>query len=220
MDTDCKFKIWMKICFKKKSLDELLASRAKLCLYTPASSLTLLSREKLNKKTLATIKGFLESLSMEEASEYVARGNLDGQSTLFVCRNVALLKIIIKYVPNINVKTTSETNALVRTCYCHEPAPLNLKKIIFLLDHGIDINAKDNNLCTALMHCCATVDHYLHSNIEEVIELLISRDADIHSVSANGLTPYDMICNKALLSAKSTQLLQGITTCNEKMQDS
>ena len=59
------------------------------------------------------------------------------------------------------------------------------KVVALLLDHGADVNAKNNNghWGTTPLHAAA------HANQRAIAELLIAHGADIHATNLNGRTP-------------------------------
>jgi len=63
----------------------------------------------------------------------------------------------------------------------------HLKVVETLLNHGADINARNNNehWGTTPLHAAA------HGNQRAIAELLIARGADIHAKNLNGRTPLD-----------------------------
>lgn len=163
---------------------------------------------------LALTKQFLENLPFEEAVAYVTTTNSGKNSVIFMCENIAYLKIFIKYVPDINVKNDYQNNALAWSCISDTYKSINPKKIKFLLEQGIDINATNQYDQTALMYCCYGIKHSTPKNIEKVLELLIFSGADPFIKSNDNKTAYDYVIDKSLLTERSVQLLQGVIKMN------
>lgn len=230
MCTDNKFQNFLSEHLEEEIYDDVLKlyNDTDGMFYAP-TMLTVISVTKLSANILTLIKQFLESLPIEEASEYVTKFDNYGQSALFICKDVNLLQIIIKYIPNINIRNAYNMNALI--CACASEMPLNLEKIKFLLDHKIDVNVQREDEMLAPLACCCyayrsyfkenidnTLDAEFHNgarkNIEEAIELLIFNGADIFAKSADGMTAYDIVKDINLLSERLAQLLQGIIKLN------
>lgn len=104
------------------------------------------------------------------------------------------MRTIIKYVPDIITCTCDGRSALMYSCYS---TSTSIEKINFLLDHGIDVNAGDNDNNTVLMSlkilhiysfnlsCCESARLWSENNesackhFEDAIELLIFRGVNI-----------------------------------------
>lgn len=166
---------------------------------------------------LLLIEEFFESLSTEEAARYLAETNQYEQSIIFVCTNMKLLSVIIKYIISYD---QNGFNALMIEC---TRATISLERINFFLDHGMNINAKtlgDNY--TALILCCAHFKppNYFellnddHKNVEDAIKLLIFRGADTSITTKDNKTAFDHLRSKHIFSPQLLELLEGITRIN------
>lgn len=201
MSIDCK----LKECLK-----------AHLCvespIFTQGTFLIAILRTKLSDEILILIEQFLESLSMECAQEYISRGDENGNSVLFL-GHVSILTIVIKYVPNINIKNIWGNTALLREC-CVAYSP-DVEKIKFLVDNGANVNVA-NASGTVLRHFCFRISSiYLQfEDIQEILEILIHGGADVHDKSTTGKTAFDYVVNTSALSVRSSQLLQGLVRAN------
>ena len=61
----------------------------------------------------------------------------------------------------------------------------NIEAVKQHLTAGADVNAKDDNGYTPLLHAAAT-------DQKEIVELLIANDADVNAKDVNGKTPLDL----------------------------
>lgn len=163
-----------------------------------------------SSENVIIIEQFLESLPAEEASEYVTK--YDDWGNLFFHAHVDILRIIIKYIPNINVKDPSGWTALMVACH-HEQIDELAKKVKFLLDCGANVNVRSTHDNTALMWCAERLTSDNIEIIEQTLELLIFSGADVNIRSTRG-TAFDHILHKHLLSERLTQLLQGTIAVN------
>lgn len=203
MNTDDKFKEFMK------------GRSAELCStikqwYDETFLMSIVTKG-LSEDVLSSIEEFLSGLPFEEAVKYVSETNNVGDHLIFYCTNISFLKLIIKYVLDINVCDRESNNALIKACACFEP---NLESIKFFLDCGINVNAKNNMNMTALMHLCGRFSLCTKENVEQAIELLIFSGANLFIKSKWGDTAYDCIWDTHLLSERLSQLLQGTSKMN------
>lgn len=209
MSTDYEFNQFVAKRLGSKTFSELFS--VPTYLYESPTFLLLISKQKLSIDVLILVEEFLDGLSTEEASKYVDTGNIFGRSVLF-CDSVDLIKIIIKYSPNINVYDCAQNDLLI--CQCNSDFNLsNVEVIKFLLDHGANVNYSNNYHMTALMVCCSAINRIIDaqtmSRIAEIVELLIFCGANVLLKSASGYKAYGYVPNKDLLSEKLSQLLQG-----------
>lgn len=154
------------------------------------------------------VEEFLATLPFEIASAYVSTGDPNGSSLIFYCANIAFIKSVIRYVPDVGAYNIYGNTALMYACECGRP---NLDIIEFFLDCGANVNAVSKAGRTALMWAC---DYCTSENIESVTELLIFSGADPLIKSNNGYIAYDYVQNKSLLSERTAQLLQGCIKMN------
>lgn len=215
MNTNDKLKEYLKEHLDTKSFK--LVSQ-KSTGNTSASTSTLLSMAhgQIPANVLILMKHFLESLPIEEAREYVSYADINGNSA-FLLGDANLLKIIIKYVPNINVQNVWGNNALVREwvrvhALTFKP---NVEKIKLLLDSGININAVNNSKNTALICFCRGLPQ-CEFHIEEILEILMRNGANPFIKSSEGKMAFDYVrpANKLAMSERSLQLLQGVIRAN------
>lgn len=212
-DADNEFRTYLSEHLETSVHDELLQIKYCNCLPSLAPPVTFLmkiSNGNLSSDILALIQQFLDTLSHECTCEYVMKADNEGNSIIFVCENMDLLKVVVRYVPNINVQNVYGNNALMRSCVIRSES-INLNKIKFLLDCEIDADAKNKNGATALMHCCHWINNYSGTvkDIEEIIELLIFNGANPLIKYCDQKIAYENIINKQLLSVRVVQLLQG-----------
>lgn len=207
---DCKFKEFMREHLDKRLFDklsELYISELSRQAYN-ATFLSCISVGFLHEDILALIDQFLANLSFECASKYVCAHNIYSCSLIFYCANVDLIKRIIKYIPDINVRNYYGSSALMYACN-NGTRPLDLDIVQFFLDHGANVNAQNCGSETALMWLCMKIKCSINENVEQAIELLIFSGADPFMKSEHGYTAYDYVSDKSLLSERSLLLLQG-----------
>lgn len=173
--------------------------------------LSFISTQELPDEILYFIKQFLENVSIEEAQAYINSIDSEGKTVFFVCKNVDLMKIIIKYVGDINVSSHQGNNALM--CQCnYRGSPPNLEIIEALLDTDININATNVHGKTALM-CYCDAHCLTFENFERIVELFIRKGANVFAISNDNLKAYDYI-KDATLSERTSGLLQGTIGLN------
>lgn len=212
--TNDKFKSFLQSRLQPTIYAELLIyANVNSISWDSSTFLESISTKKLSVPILILIEQFLENLPKEESIAYVNKLNWCGRSVMFTCRDTALLNIIIKYVLDINHHDIHGNTALLSAC-SDTNAPLDLNKIILLLDHRANVNAKDIWQMTALMRCCVQSRHCLSEDIKEVLKLLIFCGADVTAKCRYGKSAYDYIYGKASLSDELSQLLQGTIKLN------
>lgn len=209
MDTDAQFRLFLKERLQMETYKELPKTRN--FRESPLGLLGSLSTKKVSSDILIVIEEFLASLPFEEASEYVSGLNFFGNSILLICEDINLLKLLIKYVPDINASNEYGNNALMRQFLKQHP---DLEKIQFLLESGIDVNATNSQNMTALMLCCGYVTKAVNENISEILEVLIFSGANVDIQSNCGKKAYCLVPDKTLLSERMSQLLQGTIRLN------
>lgn len=209
----------------KPTVDQYLCSESTL--------LAKISTATLPLNVLTLIDNFLKSLSFEEASIYVNSSNNyydckedgylnnyhnhdRGEPLILICEDVNLMKIIIKYVNNINVVDDYGYNKLSRVWLSTDEP--NFEMIQLLLDHKIDVNAINLNDRTLLMDCCEEYDGgklaLANENKDTMIELLMFNGADPLIKSSTNMMAYDYVNNKRQLSERLKALLQGMIKMN------
>lgn len=175
------------------------------------SYLAAISNKNLSDNILKLIDEFLSDLSFEEASKYVNEEDWYLNSLILECKNIKLMRIIIKYVRDINVSNACGGNALM--CACVSPI-IDLEIVKLLLNHKINVNAKSDDEMTALMYVCNQITGDNYEMIEQVIELLIHCGADVFIKSRTDKIAFDYIKDKSLLSSRLSQWLQGTIRLN------
>lgn len=169
--------------------------------------------QNLSDNVLHAIEEFLSLLSPDKISNCVNKSNAKGESAYFFCRDVALMKIIIKHVSDVNVRRADGDTVLMVICHRSDIKKVDIEMIELLLDNGVDINATDAWGRNALMRYCSS--RRCSDNFETIVELLINRGADFLQVSKFGFKAFDSVNNTAgvPLSEKLSHLLQ--YGCNE-----
>lgn len=214
MNTDQKFKQFLEehldavtfVALFEVALFEVANNYYSFCL---EMNLSIAATKKLSDNVLCLVEQFFASLSTEEVSEWIC----EGYTLITICADAKFLKYIIKYVSNINHKNCYSETTLEYEC-ARSKSP-NIEKIRILLENKIDVNAKSNRGTTALMSHCRHIERNNGNNTtEEIIELLIFAGADIFIKSNDNRQAYDYVINKALLSERSTQLLQSMIRLN------
>lgn len=234
MDHNVKLIIDMQLYnFLKKKLDDDEAFRAVYEIYCTKpwvsrgrSLLALIATQKLSGVGLCLIDEFLESLSLEEMSEYFGCVDENYKTLISNCKDIELLKIIIKYANRINATVTCRRKCSVLTEIFNFWTSIKLDTVQLLLDCDVDVNIADYSGCTPLMGYC--VNHGIkaeqsstwaprlrtrHSNSEDfesIVELLIYRGADVSIKACRGETVYDCaMMSQIILSDKLSKLLRG-----------
>lgn len=202
MSTDYKFRAYLKEYLRVESNT-----------YSHGTLLMAISSAELSDDILILIKQFLESLSIEEAREYVNMPDAYNYSILFFA-NVNMLKIIMKYISDVNVKNTWGNTALARECIVIKPQLKNIDKIKFLLDNGFDVNIVNCDNETALMHFCSSVSRFQSEDFQTILEQFIHCGADVQIKSIFGRTAFDHVKDASTLSERSSQLLRGLIRMN------
>lgn len=211
MSTDDKMKAYLKKYLSAEEYDALSLTARHSALPT---FLLSMSNIKLSNNVLILIEQFLESLPIDEATQYVECTDIWGNTALLY-GEVTFIKIILKYDTNIDARNWCGNNCLMRECSFTSGSP-DIEKIKFLLDNGININAINFKNYSALMCYCATCESKGEDRetIESIIELLIFNGADVLIKSSTNMTAFDYITNKSLLSDKLSQLLHGLIRMN------
>lgn len=193
---DCRALSWLSTNFNDKRCE--------------FNMLSAIGSKKMSGSILRLTKEFLKNLSIEELTAYVNETNFVGENIFFFCCNIELMKIIIKY-GNINARSYIGNNALMEICNYRHSKSFDIQIVELLLDNGIDINATDNNGCTALVNYCSVhrpTAYHPNDNFENVIELLISRGADVLLRTNQRFQAFDYV-QPALISEECAQLLRG-----------
>lgn len=206
MNTNDKFEIFLKEHFSADKCGKLLSRRN----YKSHLMNIATKNEDVHCDVLILIERFLESISTEEATEYI-NNTYFGCPIIFYCEDVNLMKVMIKYVRNVNVRTHWGTNALMFACVT--PLTLKLERVKLLLDCKIDINTVNERNESALAIYCEHVDHNT-SERDEIIQLLIFYGANPFIKSSRKKIAADYVVHKNILSERSHQLLQGIIKVN------
>eukprot|EP00061_Rhincodon_typus_P018665 g47924.t1 len=90
---------------------------------------------------------------------------------------------------------------LKRLAGCFKSCIDNFEEMVMLLlDHGTDVDAKDNELWTPL-HAAATCRH------TNLVKILIERGADLLAVNADGNMPYDLCDDDRTLEIIETAMV-------------
>lgn len=131
--------------------------------YPRLTLLISISTVQSSEDVLILVQKFLEDLPKDEAVEYVNKKDQYGECALLECEDVEMMKIILKYVTNINTSDHGGHNALMMT-FRRISAPINLEMIKVLIDGGIDVNSSSVSGGTALMLCCTTYHCRYDSN--------------------------------------------------------
>lgn len=174
-----------------------------------ASFLNLISIEKSSGQILLLIKEFFEGLSAVEASEYLNTNDAKGENIFLLCENIEIMRIIIEYVPDINVRCNLGDNALSKI-FKRNFASVSVEMVELLLDYEIDVNSVNKYGISPLMHCCSCKVHVIFfEKFRRIIKLLIEKDADVDAKSPQGLRAFDLLINPASLSEELSSLLQG-----------
>lgn len=153
------------------------------------------------------VEEFLKSFSIEEISAYVNKVDCEDANILFFCRDVDLMRIIIKYVRDIDARRVDSATALMVACTRGDIEIMEL-----LLDNGADINAVDRRGITALMYYCmgqSPNENWANNNFESTVKLLIQRDADVLMKSNVDNRAIDFLRSIVSISENLLQLLQG-----------
>lgn len=172
--------------------------------------LAKISIQKLPGVALRLIEEFLNNLSIEERIEYINRSSDRGKNILFYCKDIKLMKIIIKYIRNINVCCDDGNNALTIICNRGDEEMIEMTEL--LLDNGIDINVKNKYGYTSLIYYCIVHSPTLmhpNDNFESNVELLIHRGADVLIKTHCGSQVFGYVQDVTLLSDYISQLLRG-----------
>lgn len=101
MRTDYKFRMFLKEHLGMQEYAKLL-SRCNNNAAAASNFITAMSAIKLSDDVLILVEQFLSLLSPREVSTYVSEIDSAGNSIFLLCKNVDLMKIIIKYIRNIN----------------------------------------------------------------------------------------------------------------------
>jgi ankyrin repeat protein len=110
--------------------------------------------------------------------------NIYGNNIIFTAvgqYNIEVLKLLIQYNVNINIRNNSGQNPLHHACLIAAPVSL-----IKLLAKYIDVNSVDNNGCTPLHYC------YQYDCVKE----LIKSGANINKKDLAGKTPLMYTINR------------------------
>lgn len=178
---------------------------------------------------LPSLEQFLANVPIEEAKKYLEIRNFRGQTALLLCKDIEMLKIIIKYV-NINDKCRSGNNALMNI-FDLPFELIDVEMIELLLNSGINVNEANMADVTPLMHCCASIiapvgvtplmyerstaiNPILYEKFERIVKLLIDRNADPNMQSVDHNKPFNYVIKPELLSPELFLLLQGKTRMN------
>lgn len=187
------------------------------CSGTLLMSLSI-STDAIPDDILLLIEEFFENLPIEKTLKYINKAKLGwgGRSITYVCNNMKLMNIIMKYVNIVTDHDQSNYNVLMYACRNEQKS---LEKINLLLDCGININAQTSENWTALMFCCASLNvqnatNDTYKNMEDVIELLIFRGADVLIKSNIGKTAFDYLKDKQNFSPQLLSMLEGTTRIN------
>lgn len=166
---------------------------------------------------LSLIEEFFEILPIEKTLAYINKNDYIVLPILFICMNMKLMNIIIKYISDVTICDRHGYNALMHAC-ANAPsnlAQISLEKINLLLDRGIDINVKDDNNRTALIYCCIFACRRADTqNVADAIELLIFRGADVSIRSKDNKKAFDWLDNKHKFNPQLLALLEGVTRIN------
>lgn len=196
----------------KKCLKEY--SHIGACSCSRATFLATISDIELSDEVLIVTEQFLDGLPFEEAQKYINKQDENNYSILFFA-GVPMLKIIIKYVLDINVKNILGNTALVRVCAVMKSQPKeNIDTIKFLLDNGSNVNIATNNGGTALMYFCYQISCFQSEDVEMILETFVCCGANVHLMDRNNRTAFDFVKDKSWLSMQSSQLLQGSIRMN------
>lgn len=221
---DNKFKCFMQERLDKKIYDVLIREHNSTA-YETQKDVTFLTTIAVTKSgsrdsMLNLVEQFLGDLPMEEAQAYVGDTGTLGYPVIWMCCDMKMLEIIIKYVVDVNVCDDEETNVLGHMYrhlgeLCWPGYGLKcLEKTKFFLDRGVNVNASDEYGMTPLMLLCARYAHCSSKeHIDEILELLIFSGADVEAKSLCG-TAYDCVQNCDLLSNRMSALLLGTIKMN------
>lgn len=207
--TDNKFKDFLRTRLDAITLDELFEPYTGIH-WCASLNLETMATKKLSEHTVAVIKEFCSSLSVEEVQKWMD----DFYNLMLFCADAKFLEIIIEYAPCINITNWLSYNVLMCECAVNFES-LCVDKIKLFLKYKIDINAKNCFGETALILYCQSISDDADINdIEEILELLIFSGADTFAKSNCDKSAYDYVSNKALLTCRLTQLLQGKSRSN------
>lgn len=159
--TDDKFKNFLVNNLGEEIFEQLSQRNDK---FSGVTFLVSISTKKLSPNILILIEQFLNNVSFEEASTYVNSLSAyhiedyfaEGIPSLSICSDAKLMRIIIKYVNNINYHDAFGYNALMNACLTVD-SQSDLEKIKLLLEYKIDANATTFHNWTALMFFCASM---------------------------------------------------------------
>lgn len=185
MITDNKLRAMLKYNLNVEKYDELMDNDDARW-DSPVTFLISISTMQLSEDVLVLIKKFLKNLPKEEAIKYVNAGDQYNDYALLMCRDVGLMKIILKYVTNINVCDRSGYNALMETIERID-APINLEMVELLLNNGINVNSLNVRDETALMLCC-DIYHLTHDVNRKIDTDNICTNAGVDGVRADEIS--------------------------------
>lgn len=225
MSTNEQFKTFLKERLTTESFNNLNMSDVTFTYAPPSlsfvrksSALLSMMHKKLSDDILILIAEFFDSIPFDKATKYVNMQNGLRCSILF-CEDSNLLKIMIKYVADINARDYERNNALIHTCSnLRNSSSLraNLEIVKLLLSNGINVNNTNLHNYSALIYCCQAIVNPLaiDENIEEIIELLIFNGANPFVETEWGSTAYDCVRNSHLLPERLSGLLKGTIKIN------
>jgi len=105
-----------------------------------------------------------------------------------LCRHhFRVAELLLKHGANVNVRDTRKQTALHRTVDRHDK--VSIDAVNFLLERGVDVNARRDDLCTPL-HLAVTVGELT------VARVLLDRRADVNSRNDDGQTPLHLLSSQ------------------------
>lgn len=165
--------------------------------------------EDISECDIILIDNFLHSLSWYEVRCYI-RSDDHVYPIITACRNIELLKVLLKYYPDVNIRFNGNT-PLLDAC-----EKFDLERINLLLGRAdASIRSQKRDKFTPLMYFCYNSSKWRNYNSQEIHDALIKfvscwDDKILLEKTADGKTAFDFIddANKKLLSPMIFIVLQ------------